>query len=41
MKFCFDFDLMVTYFGRNRLLDRDEYLIDVVKCLGIEYEEVS
>jgi hypothetical protein len=38
MNNCFDFDLIVMYLGKGRLLDRDEFLFDVVKCLGIAYE---
>jgi hypothetical protein len=37
MKNSFDFDLMVIYNGKKRLLERDEYLIDVVKCLSIDF----
>lgn len=41
MKSSFDYDLMVNYAGKNRLLGRDEFLVDVLKCLNIEYNECS
>lgn len=41
MRNSFDYDLMVNYNGKNRLLDRDEFIIDLIKCLGIDFEECS
>lgn len=36
-----DFDLVAIYNGRTRILDRDEFVNDLVKLLDIEFEEVS
>lgn len=38
MKSSFDYDLIANYSGKNRILDRDEFLIDVVKSLNINAE---
>lgn len=41
MKVCYDYDLMVMYGGKSRLLDRDEFVIDIIRSLEIDYEEIS
>lgn len=37
MKNSFDYDLMANYNGKTRILDRDEFFVDIIQCLGIDY----
>ena len=37
---AFDFGLVVQYNGKARILDRDEFMNDVVAALRIKYEEI-
>lgn len=37
MKISLDYDLMAMYSGKSRLLDRDEFIIDIVRSLQIDH----
>jgi hypothetical protein len=38
MKSAFDYDLMANFNGKNRILDRDEFLVDLIKSLNLNTE---